>query len=146
LLTRTTVAPVILAPVVSVTTPRMDAAGHNMAKVLKRMAAMTGRQLRRNGRRKEQETDMMAPSFPSERKRVGAFRTGLLTCAFFSHLPKDEPKRLFFSGCVGSSARGETILAEILLWPIGRATKQGRSQLRGSGGVSPPSRASWRLP
>ena len=32
----------------------------------------------------------MAPSSPSERKRLKTPRTGLLTCAYFSHLPRDE--------------------------------------------------------
>jgi len=32
---------------------------------------------------------MKAPSFPSERKLVEGARTGLLTCAFSSHLPTD---------------------------------------------------------
>ncbi len=34
----------------------------------------------------------MAPSFPSERKRGLAPRTGLLTCAISSHLPTDYPE------------------------------------------------------
>jgi hypothetical protein len=36
----------------------------------------------------------MAPSFPSERKRFRAPRTGLLTYAFTSHLPRDQPFRV----------------------------------------------------
>src|ERR1017187_3410358 len=145
LLTRTTLAPITLAPEASVTTPWMDAAGHTAPNAVSRMAVNIrgNAQLRRA--RKSAEIGMIAPSFPSERKWVRAFRTGLLTCAFSSHLPKSEPKGSAFSGFLGPSALGGTALAEILPSsgdPIRRAPRQGRSQLRGSGGVSPPSRAS----
>jgi len=50
----------------------------------------------------------MAPSFPSERKRVVAPRTGLLTCASISHLPKSTAVRLALSG----------FPAEILQFPV----------------------------
>src|ERR1039457_6100986 len=145
LLTRTTLAPLTLAPEASVTTPWMDAAGHSVANAVNRVAANTGRNARLRRPRKYTEIGMIAPSFPSERKWVRAFRTGLLTCAFSSHLPKSEPKGFAFSGFLGRSALGGTALAEILPSsgdPIRRAPRQGRSQLRGSGGVSPPSRAS----
>ena len=57
---------------------------------------------------------MTTPSFPSERKRVRAPRTGLLTCAFSSHLPKNGLKGLASSGFVGPSALGGNTLAEFL--------------------------------
>src|ERR1035441_4135259 len=108
LLTRTTLAPITLAPEASVTTPWMDAAGHTAPNAVSRMAVNIrgNAQLRRA--RKSAEIGMIAPSFPSERKWVRAFRTGLLTCAFSSHLPKSEPKGSAFSGFLGPSALGGT--------------------------------------
>ena len=70
-------------------------------------------------------------------------RTGLLTCARLSHLPNSMPqglpsvaprslpkprKRAWLKPCLNDEHPGMK-----------------RSQLRGSGGLSPPSRASWRL-
>ena len=71
LLSRMTLAPVILAPEASVTTPRIDAAGHNGEGKAKRMAGEKSEARRGStSPRRCAETGMMAPSFPSERKRV----------------------------------------------------------------------------
>ncbi len=47
---------------------------------------------------------MMAPSFPSERKRVKAPKTGLLTCALSHPLPKID---------VRISVGGDLLVAEV---------------------------------
>jgi hypothetical protein len=60
---------------------------------------------------------MNAPSFPSERKRVEGTRTGLLTCAFPSHLPTGAPKRITCSGSQRISATGGKTLAGSLPSP-----------------------------
>ena len=59
------------------------------------------------------ETDMMTPSSPSERMRVEHARTGLLTCAYLSHLPKDDACGSPSSGLRGLRDCGRT-LAEFL--------------------------------
>ena len=56
-----------------------------------------------------------APSFPSERKRVKTPRTGLLTCALSSHLPRNESLHSAPVVSRGCSAMGGTTRAEILL-------------------------------
>ena len=73
--TRMTLAPVTLAPEASVTTPRMEAAEHRTAQARRRKADEKDKtRLNRGwcgGTRKQAEAGMKAPSFPSERKRVG---------------------------------------------------------------------------
>src|SRR5579863_6947784 len=88
LLTSETAAPVTSAPVASVTTPRMDAAGQAAAESARNAAAMTRdeirdetrdetrdtarhmirEEVRRGVERKKMEIGMRAPSFPSERE------------------------------------------------------------------------------
>src|ERR1035438_8766448 len=93
-LIRTTVAAVTLAPEVSVTVPRMEAAGETATAPASRNRANARGNTRGKKWRKANcaESGMKAPSFPSERKRVGGARTGLLTCASSSHLPTDTPR------------------------------------------------------
>jgi hypothetical protein len=57
----------------------------------------------------------MAPSFPSERKRVLTPRTGLLTYAFTSHLPRNAP----FRACLQwfSSTFVQTKVPRLVSWP-----------------------------
>ena len=54
---------------------------------------------------------------PRNAKRLKTPRTGLLTCALFSHLPKHEPSGPVSSGFLSSSAKSETTLAEFLPSP-----------------------------
>ena len=120
-LIRTTLAPVTLAPEASVTTPRMEAAGADRdgggeQKQMRRHVAMRAAI---HGEAQEDcaETGMMAPSFPSERKRVEGARTGLLTCASSSHLPTDAPRGTPAVVHLGLSAMGGRTLAGFLPWP-----------------------------
>ena len=86
---RTTLAPVTLAPVVSVTTPRMDAAWQ--AERQKRNEDSGDYAWQRCGLGKcaqDEETGMIAPSFPSERKAVEDAEDRSPDLRLFSHLPK----------------------------------------------------------
>src|ERR1017187_10813447 len=51
---------------------------------------------------------------PRNAKRLKTPRTGLLTCALFSHLPKHEPSGPVSSGFLSLSAKSEITLAEFL--------------------------------
>src|ERR1035438_6638068 len=63
---------------------------------------------------------------------------------FSSHLPTDENRPAVVH--LGALRVWRKDPAGSLSSPSETGRWQGRLQLRGSGGVSPPSRASWRLP
>jgi len=90
----------------------------------------------------------MAPSFPSERESdCERLRTGLLTCAFEPPSQSRTPS-VQLQWLKGQIRKVRKALAEILFRPHvmkRREAKQVRSQLRGSDGISPSSRTSWRL-
>ncbi len=125
----------------------------------------------------------MAPSFPSERKRVRntedrspdlrflpppsrkrhpmarfQWRSSVFALTAFSELPwpfrlnsdvaapwGSRRLDLFASDCTHSENAWTRKRRLKILLCCRRGTGQSRSQLRGSGGLSPPSRASWRL-
>ena len=90
----------------------------------------------------------MAPSFPSEREsKCERHRTGLLTCAF-EPPSQSRTRSVQLQWLKGQIRKVRKALAEILSRPRVKKqqeTKQVRSQLRGSDGISPSSRTSWRL-
>src|SRR5580658_7126504 len=147
LLIRAMLAPVTFAPVVSVTTPRMDAASESVAEVKKNRPASAQARRRTAKARWKLGIGIVAPSFPSERDGSWArHRTGLLTCAP-KHLgqPPSQSRSAAPVALRVDSRWANSPWLKSCLVPLKhrREQQQVRSQLRGSGGFSPPSRASW---
>jgi hypothetical protein len=89
---------------------------HSEATAERRTMTRIAEETRRNRARGDAETGMTGSFVPLGTQAGKSPRTGLLTCAWFSYLPKDSTLRIrVSSGLLGSFADGKVTLAEILL-------------------------------